>query len=400
MADRPYSVSEITQVIKGVLEQALPPVWVTGEISQYTHHTSGHRYFTLKDEAAQIKCVMFRGHGRLSFAPEAGMQVFAYGTVSVYERNGQHQLYVSQMSPAGAGAAAAALGQLRERLAAEGLFDEARKRPLPGFPACVGAVTSPTGAAIRDIATVIGRRAPWVRVVLAPARVQGEGAALEVVRAVEALNAWGGADVLIVGRGGGAAEDLSAFNDERVVRAIFGSRLPVVSAVGHEIDVTLSDLAADRRAATPSAAAELAVPDRGDLARRVADLLGRSREAVERMLEVDEQLVTGATASYGLRRFVDSLDQHAQRIDDIESDLRDHLVDGLKDRMRAYRDLTGLLGTLSPLGTLTRGYSICQRLPDGRVVRDSAEVEVGGRVRVRFAKGEAICAVEEKTPLS
>ena len=382
MADRPYSVSEITQVIKGVLEQALPPVWVTGEISQYTHHTSGHRYFTLKDEAAQIKCVMFRGHGRLSFAPEAGMQVFAYGTVSVYERNGQHQLYVSQMSPAGAGAAAAALGQLRERLAAEGLFDEARKRPLPGFPACVGAVTSPTGAAIRDIATVIGRRAPWVRVVLAPARVQGEGAAVEVVRAVEALNAWGGADVLIVGRGGGAAEDLSAFNDERVVRAIFGSRLPVVSA------------------ATPSAAAELAVPDRGDLARRVADLLGRSREAVERMLEVDEQLVTGATASYGLRRFVDSLDQHAQRIDDIESDLRDHLVDGLKDRMRAYRDLTGLLGTLSPLGTLTRGYSICQRLPDGRVVRDSAEVEVGGRVRVRFAKGEAICAVEEKTPLS
>ncbi len=396
MADRPYSVSEITQVLKGILEQTLPPVWVTGEVSQYIQHTSGHRYFTLKDEVAQIKCVMFRGQGRLPFAPEAGMQVFAFGTVSIYERNGQHQLYVSQMHPAGAGAAAAALEQLRARLMAEGLFEEARKRPLPGFPACIGVVTSPTGAAIRDIATVVDRRAPWARVVLAPARVQGAGAVAEIVQAIEALNTWGAADVLIVGRGGGAAEDLSAFNDERVVRAIFGSRLPVISAVGHEIDVTLSDLVADRRAPTPSAAAELAVPDRTELSRLLTDLLARSREAVERMLDDDEQAISGYTASYGLRRFVDSLGQHAQRTDDLEGDLRDRMVDRLKDRMRSCRDLMGLLGTLSPLNTLARGYSICQRLPDGKVVRDSAEVEVGEQMRVRFARGEAECTVTDK----
>ncbi|MSS70499.1 MAG: exodeoxyribonuclease VII large subunit [Candidatus Latescibacteria bacterium] len=396
MADRPYSVSEITQVLKGILEQTLPPVWVTGEVSQYIQHTSGHRYFTLKDEVAQIKCVMFRGQGRLPFAPEAGMQVFAFGTVSIYERNGQHQLYVSQMHPAGAGAAAAALEQLRARLMAEGLFEEARKRPLPGFPACIGVVTSPTGAAIRDIATVVDRRAPWARVVLAPARVQGAGAVAEIVQAIEALNTWGEADVLIVGRGGGAAEDLSAFNDERVVRAIFGSHLPVISAVGHEIDVTLSDLVADRRAPTPSAAAELAVPDRTELSRLLTDLLARSREAVERMLDDDEQAISGYTASYGLRRFVDSLGQHAQRTDDLEGDLRDRMVDRLKDRMRSCRDLMGLLGTLSPLNTLARGYSICQRLPDGKVVRDSAEVEVGEQMRVRFARGEAECTVTDK----
>ncbi len=395
MADRPYSVSEITQVVKTVIEQTVPPVWVAGEIAQYTLHGSGHRYFTLKDAGAQLKCVMFRGSGRLAFEPEAGMQVLAFGTVSVYERSGQHQLYVTRMSPAGAGAAAAALEALKARLTEEGLFNEDRKRPLPRFPACVGVVTSPTGAAIRDIVTVIGRRAPWVQVVLASARVQGEGAALEVVRAVEAVNAWGGADALIVGRGGGASEDLSAFNDERVVRAVFGSRLPVISAVGHEVDVTLADLAADCRAPTPSAAAELAVPDRAGLARHVADLKGRSYEAVERMLDDDGKLIDGATASYGFRRFVDGLDRYAQRIDDLERDARDRLVDGLKGRMRDYRDLTGLLGTLSPLNTLARGYSICQRLPDGKVVRDSAEVAAGQRVRVRFAKGEAECTVEK-----
>jgi exodeoxyribonuclease VII large subunit len=218
------------------------------------------------------------------------------------------------------------------------------------------------------------------------------------VQAVETLNAWGEADVLIVGRGGGAAEDLSAFNDERVVRAIFGSRLPVISAVGHEIDVTLADLVADCRAPTPSAAAEMAVPDRSELLRRVTDLLDRSREAVERMLDDDEQIVSNYTASYGLRRFADSLGQYAQRIDDLETGLRDRTVSALRDRMRDYRDLTGMLGTLSPLSTLMRGYSICQRLPDGRVVRDSAEIEVRQQVRVRFAKGEAECTVTAKTP--
>lgn len=397
MADRPYSVSEITQIIKGVIEQTVPPVWVAGEVSQYIHHTSGHRYFTLKDAGAQLKCVMFRGAGKLSFEPETGMQVLAFGTISVYERTGQHQLYATQLFPAGAGAAAAALEALKARLTEEGLFATDRKRSLPRFPACVGVVTSATGAAIRDIVTVVGRRAPWVSVVLSPARVQGEGSALEVVAALEALNAWGLPDVLIVGRGGGASEDLSAFNDERVVRAVFGSRLPVISAVGHEVDVTLSDLAADCRAPTPSAAAELAVPDRGDLLRQVGDLRTRSLEAVERMMEDDGRVIDGFTASYGLRRLVDRLDQHAQEVDDMESDLRNRMAGEFRDRVRDYRDLTGLLDTLSPLNTLTRGYSICQRLPDGRVVRNSAELDPGQRVRVRFAKGEAICEVEERS---
>ena len=396
MPERPYSVSEITQLIKNLLDRSLPAVWVAGEISQYVQHTSGHRYFTLKDKRSQIKCVMFRGEGPLPFEPEGGMQVLAFGRVSVYERSGQYQLYVSEIFPAGAGAAAAALEQLRKRLAEEGLFDESRKRPLPGFPGCIGIITSPTGAAFRDIATVVWRRAPWVQMVLAPARVQGMGAVGEVVKAIQAVNAWGGADVLLVGRGGGAAEDLSAFNDERVVRAIFKSGIPVISAVGHEVDTTLSDLVADRRAPTPSAAAEMAVPDRSELKRYVMSLFDRSCEAVEHGLEENDQIVSNYTASYGIRRFADNMGQYAQRIDDLETALRDRISGGLRDRFRTYRDFTGMLGTLSPLSILQRGYSVCQRLPDGRIIHDSAEVETGQQVRVLFAKGGALCRVEEK----
>ncbi|MCK5525880.1 MAG: exodeoxyribonuclease VII large subunit, partial [Candidatus Latescibacteria bacterium] len=271
-----YSVSDITRAIKGLLDEGLMPLWVEGEVSNYVHHTSGHRYFTLKDETSQLRCVMWKWQGQLRFRPEDGMKVRAYGRISVYERGGQYQLVVSELHPAGVGELQLAFEQLKERLAKEGLFDESRKRSLPRFPQRIGVVTSPTGAAIRDIAHGIGRRFPSAQVVLWPARVQGEGAAAQIAEGIEKLNAYGEVDVLIVGRGGGSLEDLWAFNEEEVARAIYASGIPVVSAVGHEIDFVIADFVADRRAPTPSAAAEMVVRDGAELMRGVTDLRGRA----------------------------------------------------------------------------------------------------------------------------
>jgi exodeoxyribonuclease VII large subunit len=267
-AHRPYSVSEITSQVKGLLEENLPKCWVEGEISQYNHHSSGHRYFTLKDNASQLSTVMFKWQaGSLSFIPQQGMQVLVYGNISVFERGGKYQLYAEQIKPAGVGELAIAFEQLKSRLEAEGLFAENRKRPLPPYPRKIGVVTSPTGAAIRDIIQILDRRAPDIGIVLCPARVQGEGAAAEIAAAIASLNQLDDIDVLIVGRGGGAPEDLWPFNDESVARAIYQSPQPVISAVGHEIDYTIADYVADCRAPTPSAAAEMVGRERSAAAR-------------------------------------------------------------------------------------------------------------------------------------
>ena len=271
MANRALTVSEITARVKSVLEDSLEMGWVIGEVSDFSRASSGHCYWTLRDESSQISCVMFRFYAReLTFIPEPGVQLLVYGNVSVYERGGRYQLHVYWVQPVGVGEMAVAFERLRDRLAAEGLFAEERKKPLPRFPRCVGVVTSASGAAIRDILQIVQRRSPGVQIVLRPTRVQGPGAAEAIANGIADLNAHSDADLLIVGRGGGSPEDLWPFNEELVARAIHNSRLPVVSAVGHEIDYTIADYAADLRAPTPSAAAELATPDQMELRREVA----------------------------------------------------------------------------------------------------------------------------------
>ncbi|MCJ7577011.1 MAG: exodeoxyribonuclease VII large subunit, partial [candidate division Zixibacteria bacterium] len=246
-----YTVTEITKEIKGILEESLPSVWVEGEISNYILHSSGHRYFSMKDENAQIRCTLWRFRGtRLSFEPEDGMRVIAFGNITVYERNGQYQLDVIELIPAGWGKLEIAFQKLKEKLFQEGLFDEEHKKPIPEFPEAIGLVTSPTGAAVRDMIKIIHKRFPSVRIIVNPVRVQGEEAAEEIAQAIQEFNEFAKIDVMIVGRGGGALEDLWAFNEEVVARAIYDSKIPVISAVGHQIDFTISDFVADLRAST------------------------------------------------------------------------------------------------------------------------------------------------------
>jgi len=392
--DRPYTVSEITRSVRETLEGAFPSLWVVGEISDYRQHTSGHRYFTLKDESCQIRCVMWRSQRLEGISPEVGMQVLARGRVTVYERSGQYQLTVARLLQAGQGQQQLALEALKRKLQDEGIFDEAAKRPLPEFPQAVGVVTSRTGAAIRDIVQVLGRRFPGVRVVLRPALVQGEGAPDDIAQAIADLNAYANVDVLIVGRGGGGAEDLAAFDTETVVRAVRSSRIPVISAVGHEVDVSLADLAADRRAPTPSAAAELAVRDQSELMARVGDLTSRGYEAVRRLMDENADLLRGYLDSYGLRRVEDALLQHAQQVDDLHRDVCAVAGRMLEARAEGLGGLVGKLQTLSPLGVLDRGYSVTQRLPDSAVVTDAGTLKHGDQVRVRFARGRATCSVD------
>ena len=391
----PYTVSEITRRIKGLLETSLPTVWVQGEISNFTWHSSGHLYFTLKDEYSQLRCVMWRERSqRLFFTPQNGMKVLAQGDITVYERAGQYQLTVRQLQPAGIGELELAFEQLKERLRAEGLFDEKHKRSLPEFPQTIGVVTSPTGAAIRDIAQIIGRRAPWVQVILRPTLVQGEGAAADIAQAIDEFNQYGKVDLLIVGRGGGSLEELWAFNEEMVARAIYRSRIPVISAVGHEVDFTIADFVADRRAPTPSAAAELAVRDRAELQKLVRLLQQQAADGVLRKIKDAQTKVDALVSSYALRRFEDSLEQQLQRVDELSGALirgLDHIVVG---KIGSFREVAGKLDVLSPLSAFQRGFCICQRLPEMTVVKESTALRVADMVKLRFKTGSAFCEVE------
>jgi exodeoxyribonuclease VII large subunit len=375
-----YSVSQITDRVARLLQadSVLADVWVSGEISNFTHHSSGHMYMTLKDDASRLRAVMFQGANRgLRFRPESGMRVFAHGYVGVYRSAGEYQLYIDFMEPAGLGALFLAFQQLKARLEAEGLFDPALKRTLPRFPKRIAVATSPTGAAVRDIITVARRRWPAVHIVVIPTLVQGDGAPASIVSSIEQANALAeaggdhGIDVLIVGRGGGSAEELWAFNDEMVARAIRSSRIPVVSAVGHETDFTIADFAADVRAATPSAAAELVVPD-------IAVYL--------RQLEVAR-----ARLARSVRRLID---QRQQRVDE----LRRWLVQKTQTKLRTSRErvqrLAGVLSALDPQAVLGRGYAIC-RGPDGAILKDSQCVDVGDAVNVRLGRGAIGCQVRE-----
>jgi exodeoxyribonuclease VII large subunit len=395
-AERPFlSVSELNDVVKETLESQLDAVWVVGEISNLRVPPSGHCYFTLKDERSQIAAVMFRRQGAvMRFAPENGMEVLCFGRVSLYSVRGDLQLYVENMEPRGRGALHLAFEQLKKKLAGEGLFAEARKRRLPFLPRSIGIVTSDKGAALYDMLRVIGDRFPSLRIVIRPVRVQGDGAAREIAAGIEDLNRFGAVDVIIAGRGGGSLEDLWAFNEEIVARAIYSSAAPVISAVGHEIDFSIADFVADRRAPTPTAAAEMVVPNKADLQENVASLGAALRRAMEWRIESARDEWRGL-----VKRLSDpgrKLREHQQRLDDLSVDLLRRFNDRLRRRRDQLARLTGRLEALSPLACLERGYSIAHKLPEERIVKDAAALSIGDRLRITFSSGKALCRVEQK----
>jgi exodeoxyribonuclease VII large subunit len=387
----PLTVSSLTAHVKALLEtdELLADLRVTGEISNVSRPTSGHLYFTLKDAGSQVKCVMWRSSvARMRYSPRSGDAVVARGRIGVYERDGAYQLYVDSMTAAGTGDLYAEFERLKQVLEAEGLFNAARKRALPEYPRVLGVVTSPTGAAFQDILNVLKRRCPMIRVILAPTLVQGEDAPAQIVRALNALNASGECDVILVARGGGSLEELWAFNDERVVRAVAASNVPVVSGVGHETDFTLCDFAADLRAPTPSAATELIAPD-------VAEL----RQGVDALLVALDQAVLGRIADQraeldSLRRALRLVSPRNQvlnarlRVSEWQLRLNSLLMSRLELQHEQLRGLSGRLEAVSPLSTLARGYAIVQRERDGAVVRSVQEVQPGERLRVRVSDGE------------
>ncbi len=436
---RILSVSQLTRLITGVLEENFEHVWVEGEVSNLATPASGHLYFTLKDAGAQIRCVLFRASARvLKFMPKDGMRLILRGRVSLFAMRGEYQLIAEYLEPQGIGALQMAFLQLKERLSKEGLFDEKRKRPIPTLPQRVGIVTSPTGAAIHDILNVLDRRFANIHILLAPVKVQGEGAAGEIAAAIRDCNLYARLDVLIVGRGGGSIEDLWAFNEEVVARAIAASRIPVISAVGHEVDLTISDLVADLRASTPSAAAELVISSKADLnssleslelrleramAGRLSDLRGRLRGA-NRALRDPVMLMESLSQRLDfLQERMESsvkgmVEHHHQGCSSLVTRLRmknpSLLVEAGRERVQLYSDRGGRaiqvhlartreniarcsasLQALSPLATLGRGYSIASRTTDGMVIRDCRQLEVGERINLRLARGKVLCTVEE-----
>jgi len=392
----PLTVRELTRQLQEVVEEGFPDVFVTGEISNLTRARSGHVYLTLKDAEATLSAVIWRSTAeRIRHELDEGMAVLARGGLKVYPPRGQYQLVIRGIRPHGVGALQQAFEKLRARLEAEGLFDPAKKRPIPLLPQGVGVVTSRDGAAIRDVLKVVRRRFPGMEVVLAPARVQGDGSAEEVAAGIRRLNERGGLDVLIVGRGGGSAEDLWAFNEEPVARAIAASGIPVISAVGHEVDVTIADYVADVRAATPSAAAEIAVPDRAELVAGLRVIRRRLDTSVRSILSRERERLRALGGAYGVRRFLDRLREHSQRLDELSARLADGGARAVRERMDRLAELAGRAAALSPLAVLGRGYSVTF-LGDGETpLRDASEVEPGSGIRTRLAKGEVRSCVEE-----
>jgi exodeoxyribonuclease VII large subunit len=391
-----YTVTEITREIKDVLEESCPSIWVEGEISNYTLHSSGHRYFSLKDENAQIRCILWRFRGaRLLFEPEDGMKVMAFGSITVYEKNGQYQLDVMELIPAGLGKLEIAFQKLKEKLFKEGLFDEEHKKPIPEFPETIGLVTSSTGAAIRDMIKIIHERFPSVKIIVNPVRVQGEKAAEEIAQAIQEFNEFAKIDVMIVGRGGGSLEDLWAFNEEIVARAIYNSKIPIISAVGHQIDFTISDFVADLRAPTPSAAAQMVVKGKEELLKEIRSNLSKLVSYQTALIGYSVQRLTSAQQSYGFRRPLDIISQRSQRVDE--------LIRQLGDKIKNYFEFTKndlslkeeKLEALSPLAVSKRGYSIVRKLPELEIIKDASLLKKEDELEVKFFKGKVRSKVEQ-----
>ena len=397
--DDVLTVSELTHRVRRTLEDAFDHLAVVGELSNVSRPASGHIYLTLKDAGAQISCVIWRSTARrLRFDLEDGMEVIVKGSITVYEPRGAYQIIVSSIQPKGMGALQLAFIQLRDKLEKEGLFGPEGKQPLPYLPACVGIVTSGTGAALHDILRVIGRRFPPAHIVLRPVRVQGEGAAGEIAEAIADFNRWGGADVLIVGRGGGSLEDLWAFNEEIVARAIHASRIPIISAVGHEIDVTIADLVADRRALTPSEAAEIVLPEYAELVGTIDSLRDRLAVALRGQVELARARLARLRASYGFRAPLELVRRYEQRLDELSSSATLAIRRRIESGREHLATAAGRLRALSPLGVLERGYSIT-RIPDtGQVVRRAADVAPGQAVETVVHEGRFRSRVESIQP--
>ncbi|MFQ5532365.1 MAG: exodeoxyribonuclease VII large subunit [Candidatus Methylomirabilales bacterium] len=394
---RIYSVSELTTELKVLIEDTFTGVWVEGEISNFKHHASGHMYFTLKDERGQLRSVMFRGSNRaLQFRPEDGLAVIVFGNVTIYEPRGEYQIYVEYMEPKGLGALQLAFEQLKTRLESEGLFDPTRKRPIPLLPGKIGVVTSPSGAAIRDILQIIRRRFANVVILIFPVKVQGEGAAAEIVEGIEVLNKRGDLDVIIVARGGGSIEDLWAFNEEIVARAIYASETPVISAVGHETDVTIADFVADVRAPTPSAAAELVISRKAELTQRVDDLMNRLVNQTKYRVERSGERLRSVERQLRILNPLERIKWQRERLKEGVLALQSAISHRLALWRGDLRTAAAKLDSLSPLAILARGYSVCRRLPDLSIVARATSVAEGGRIEVLLAQGGLICRVEQR----
>jgi exodeoxyribonuclease VII large subunit len=390
------TVGQLTKHLSALLDSdvILQDVWVRGEASNVTYHGSGHLYFGMKDADACVRCVMWRTEARgLGFVLEPGMQILAHGRMAVYEKRGDVQLIVDAAEPDGLGALYLAFEQLKARLEAEGLFAPERKRPIPTFPRCVAIVTSPTGAVLHDVVTILRRRCPAAALVLVPARVQGDGAPESLARAIGAANEAAGADVLIVARGGGSLEDLWAFNSEIVARAIAASRLPVVSAVGHETDVTIADFVADLRAPTPSAAAELVVPDGTELMRRLTEARERLQQVARARLRDERAQVEDLLARRAFARPLEGMNQRRQALDDQQDRLLATIGRHAERARLELAALVGRLDALSPLAVLARGYAVVTREADGAPVRSRDDAAIGERLRLRLRDGDLAARV-------
>lgn len=398
----PVSVSELVNCLQELIEDNFIQVVVQGELSNISRPASGHLYFTLKDRKAQLRCAMFRSHARLlRFVPEDGMAVICYGRVSVYAQRGDLQLVVEGIEPEGVGGLQLAFEQIRTRLEAEGLFAQERKRPLPAFPATIGLVTSATGAAIQDILQILRRRAVGIRVLVRPVRVQGEGAATDIARGIADLNRDGQVDVIIAGRGGGSKEDLWAFNEEVVARAIVASKCPVIAAVGHEMDITIADLAADLRAPTPSAAAELVVKNRLDLEQHLDHLRSRLGRQMQWHLQLMSTRVAGLEKR--LKGPQELITRQQRTLEQLQQRLRVSMGHLCAHRQHRLQQALGRLHALSPLAILERGYAIVQK--EGQIVTASHQVTGGDALDVRLAEGRLqvqvtriLAAASEKQP--
>ena len=393
-----FEVSQVNLLIKDLLEGIpdLNHIYIRGEISNYKVYPSGHHYFTLKDAEGALRCVMFKGSAmKLRFRPENGMKVIAHGRISVFPRDGAYQLYCTEMTPDGVGDLYVAFEQLKAKLHAEGLFDSAHKKPLPMFPERIAIITSSAGAAVHDMIRILRRRYPLAKVLLLPVRVQGVEAPPEIVGAIRYANRWQLADVIITGRGGGSIEDLWAFNDERVARAIYESQIPVISAVGHEPDVTIADFVADRRASTPSNAAEIAVPDMTELLTALQSSDSRMLQAELNLLGRAEQRLDHLAQKRTLQDPAVFLQDKKLYLDYIQQKLAGAARTTLAAEKHRFAGLTAKLDAMSPLKVLSRGYAMIQK-EDGTVLRSAGQVDKGEHLRVRLAEGTLECTVNEK----
>lgn len=392
-----FSVKEVNDLVKLLLdnEPMLQNIQVQGELSNYKIYPSGHHYFSLKDAEGAIRCVMFRGQAsQLRFRPENGMKVLATGRVSVFPRDGAYQLYCNTLSPLGAGDLAVAFEQLKAKLFAEGLFDPTHKKPLPAYPKTIAIVTSSAGAAVHDMIRILRKRYPIAKVVLLPVRVQGKEAPAEIAGAIRYANRWQVGDLIITGRGGGSMEDLWAFNDERVARAIYDSALPVISAVGHEPDVTISDFVADARASTPSNAAEIAVPDQEELLRWLNDAAGRMEQAETQRLESLRQRLSVLAEKRALTNHLAYVQDKRMELVHVQQRIGDLSEKLLAQKRQRFAAAAASLDALSPLKVLGRGYAMAQNA-DGKILKSSREITPGDHVTVTLGEGGFRCTVDE-----